>query len=254
MRRETIPPMCTTITPAVPGVRLRSTSSGRMANDTGSISTSTGRAPACKTAAAVAKNVLVGTRTSLPSTPNARRMISRELVPLLTAIARRAPQNLANCCSNSAPYLPNVNCPVASTSWMRSAIQIRSSGRNWIFAAGTRLLGAMSCFTLSKVSSFPSALWARDLRERHQPHAQTDEHRPRPAMHGDRFLQDELGSKGAKDIDQRGCGKHNTEVGPGQDRKKPDEVRSEEHTSELQSRLHLVCRLLLEKKKNMNNT
>src|SRR5256884_6829574 len=28
------------------------------------------------------------------------------------------------------------------------------------------------------------------------------------------------------------------------------EVRSEEHTSELQSRLHLVCRLLLEKKKS----
>src|SRR2546422_7937178 len=28
------------------------------------------------------------------------------------------------------------------------------------------------------------------------------------------------------------------------------EPRSEEHTSELQSRLHLVCRLLLEKKKN----
>src|SRR2546422_1376426 len=30
------------------------------------------------------------------------------------------------------------------------------------------------------------------------------------------------------------------------------EERSEEHTSELQSRLHLVCRLLLEKKKNPN--
>src|SRR5687768_17856034 len=29
-----------------------------------------------------------------------------------------------------------------------------------------------------------------------------------------------------------------------------DERRSEEHTSELQSRLHLVCRLLLEKKNN----
>src|SRR2546429_1323119 len=29
-------------------------------------------------------------------------------------------------------------------------------------------------------------------------------------------------------------------------------LRSEEHTSELQSRLHLVCRLLLEKKKNEN--
>src|SRR2546429_7175748 len=37
---------------------------------------------------------------------------------------------------------------------------------------------------------------------------------------------------------------------------KEDEInqqmqRSEEHTSELQSRLHLVCRLLLEKKKNI---
>src|SRR2546422_3321295 len=31
------------------------------------------------------------------------------------------------------------------------------------------------------------------------------------------------------------------------------QTRSEEHTSELQSRLHLVCRLLLEKKKNKNS-
>src|SRR3989449_8036409 len=30
--------------------------------------------------------------------------------------------------------------------------------------------------------------------------------------------------------------------------------RSEEHTSELQSRLHLVCRLLLEKKKKQQDT
>src|SRR2546429_5271078 len=30
--------------------------------------------------------------------------------------------------------------------------------------------------------------------------------------------------------------------------------RSEEHTSELQSRLHLVCRLLLEKKKKLQNS
>src|SRR2546422_8255326 len=30
-------------------------------------------------------------------------------------------------------------------------------------------------------------------------------------------------------------------------------TRSEEHTSELQSRLHLVCRLLLEKKKNKDH-
>src|SRR2546422_8263388 len=32
------------------------------------------------------------------------------------------------------------------------------------------------------------------------------------------------------------------------------EERSEEHTSELQSRLHLVCRLLLEKKKKKRTT
>ena len=101
------------------------------------MSTRTGRPPAWTTAAAVAKKVLVGTRTSLPSTPSALRMISSELVPLLTAMPWRHPQNWANFCSNSAPYLPRVNCPVDSTSWIRSAIQSRSSGRNWILAAGT---------------------------------------------------------------------------------------------------------------------
>src|SRR2546430_13313941 len=34
----------------------------------------------------------------------------------------------------------------------------------------------------------------------------------------------------------------------------PQHHRSEEHTSELQSQSNLVCRLLLEKKKNINNT
>src|SRR2546422_2219290 len=34
----------------------------------------------------------------------------------------------------------------------------------------------------------------------------------------------------------------------------PEAMRSEEHTSELQSRLHLVCRLLLEKKKKKRET
>src|SRR2546429_2846527 len=34
----------------------------------------------------------------------------------------------------------------------------------------------------------------------------------------------------------------------------PKAPRSEEHTSELQSRLHLVCRLLLEKKKETCNS
>src|SRR2546422_990475 len=40
--------------------------------------------------------------------------------------------------------------------------------------------------------------------------------------------------------------RHENESGPSDD-------RSEEHTSELQSRLHLVCRLLLEKKKRLRN-
>src|SRR5260370_11819930 len=38
-------------------------------------------------------------------------------------------------------------------------------------------------------------------------------------------------------------------AGDGANRAAPDTERSEEHTSELQSHLNLVCRLLLEKKK-----
>src|SRR6266571_7770003 len=34
---------------------------------------------------------------------------------------------------------------------------------------------------------------------------------------------------------------------------RPERLRSEEHTSELQSHVNLVCRLLLEKKKKKNN-
>src|SRR5687768_18207697 len=51
-----------------------------------------------------------------------------------------------------------------------------------------------------------------------------------------------LGAGNAADlrVDQREAAPHLNQLGAG---------RSEEHTSELQSRLHLVCRLLLEKKK-----
>src|SRR5436305_6738256 len=41
-------------------------------------------------------------------------------------------------------------------------------------------------------------------------------------------------------------------VGQGGKLRRRGRPRSEEHTSELQSRPHLVCRLLLEKKKNIN--
>src|SRR2546422_7179384 len=53
------------------------------------------------------------------------------------------------------------------------------------------------------------------------------------------------------------CGRRSLPEGrlrgrPGRLRARPHHgfARSEEHTSELQSRLHLVCRLLLEKKKS----
>src|SRR2546422_10913036 len=44
-------------------------------------------------------------------------------------------------------------------------------------------------------------------------------------------------------------GQLDVEVDPVEKRTRNPAERSEEHTSELQSRLHLVCRLLLEKKK-----
>src|SRR5690554_7544848 len=48
---------------------------------------------------------------------------------------------------------------------------------------------------------------------------------------------------------------HETAIGqsPSEPPLTSDAPRSEEHTSELQSRPHLVCRLLLEKKKNKQN-
>src|SRR5260370_14130716 len=55
--------------------------------------------------------------------------------------------------------------------------------------------------------------------------------------------------------DACGCGAQALMLIPvgGQLRRPARELRSEEHTSELQSHLNLVCRLLLEKKKNINN-
>src|SRR3712207_9496294 len=47
--------------------------------------------------------------------------------------------------------------------------------------------------------------------------------------------------------------RHHHRVVPRRDlRADPDGLRSEEHTSELQSRQYLVCRLLLEKKKTIS--
>src|SRR5436190_16306072 len=48
------------------------------------------------------------------------------------------------------------------------------------------------------------------------------------------------------------CSRPTTRTGTSTRRRRRVEVRSEEHTSELQSHSDLVCRLLLEKKKKLN--
>src|SRR5215813_14755397 len=57
-------------------------------------------------------------------------------------------------------------------------------------------------------------------------------------------------SGGSSSRRESGCGRRARSVPVGRNRT----GRSEEHTSELQSRPHLVCRLLLEKKKKQMNT
>src|SRR3712207_8198320 len=70
---------------------------------------------------------------------------------------------------------------------------------------------------------FRSPRHARGGRQRHRDHGGAPDHaaRPRPERRGGRLGRQRL----------------------------PGGLRSEEHTSELQSRQYLVCRLLLEKKK-----
>src|SRR5260370_18599729 len=59
------------------------------------------------------------------------------------------------------------------------------------------------------------------------------------------------GRAGAQVVDSRAADRRRGEVRlhPRRDRARLSTTRSEEHTSELQSHLNLVCRLLLEKKK-----
>src|SRR3712207_7047061 len=58
----------------------------------------------------------------------------------------------------------------------------------------------------------------------------------------------------AKEITVEGASAEVAELDALDERAVDEHARSEEHTSELQSRQYLVCRLLLEKKKNTMNT
>src|SRR6266508_6963088 len=69
------------------------------------------------------------------------------------------------------------------------------------------------------------------------------------ARRAGRHLRDLLGTEAIAICDSSGVLTWEGIGGPYESNHRADALRSEEHTSELQSRGHLVCRLLLEKKK-----
>src|SRR5689334_24442170 len=72
---------------------------------------------------------------------------------------------------------------------------------------------------------------------------------------GGTLLHDSVGSHVPPDDHGRepGCGVAIDPPHVGRQQRQRDQLRSEEHTSELQSQFHLVCRLLLEKKNEVNS-
>src|SRR3712207_7412876 len=82
--------------------------------------------------------------------------------------------------------------------------------------------------TLFRSRIRPRLKAGEDVLERH--HARIDEHQSRIVVRHERRGRDDLVAVAAEIVEERA-------------------PRSEEHTSELQSRQYLVCRLLLEKKK-----
>src|SRR2546430_5408166 len=97
---------------------------------------------------------------------------------------------------------------------------------------GIRDLTVTGVQTCALPISHPEGLDPRELRERIARLSIVDEHSLRRRL-------DKLG------LDKRGLDKRGTALSP-------ERLRSEEHTSELQSQSNLVCRLLLEKKKKKN--
>src|SRR6266508_2198770 len=71
-----------------------------------------------------------------------------------------------------------------------------------------------------------------------------------PAATGSRLDLEARVERIAQSVAEQIDAQHRDQDGEAGERREP---RSEEHTSELQSRGHLVCRLLLEKKKQFNN-
>src|SRR3989304_2956690 len=118
--------MCTTTTAAI----FESIASSKWAEVIirwGATSKSLTLPPAWRTAAGVAKKVFVGTITVFPFTPKQRRIISRALVPLLTAIVYSVPATLLKADSNSSVKGPRVSRPDFKTLRRQVVISSRSS-------------------------------------------------------------------------------------------------------------------------------
>src|SRR5690606_40968467 len=78
---------------------------------------------------------------------------------------------------------------------------------------------------------------------------------PEVALVVDLVAHHDRGRQAVLEERQHALGLLGEQLGPGVRREPgPGQVRSEEHTSELQSREKLVCRLLLEKKKKKQHT
>src|SRR2546422_8332993 len=71
---------------------------------------------------------------------------------------------------------------------------------------------------------------------------------------GERAARDQVLDVGHRPVMERHVGRRALGGEHGREHRRKAHQRSEEHTSELQSRLHLVCRLLLEKKKKKTKT
>src|SRR5256884_974474 len=130
--------------------------------------------------------------------------------------------------------------------------------RDWSSDVCSSDLTRLTCFCRGRVSSAPQT---RRSRIRHaiacRPHAGLDHCHARSArksrckgrsspLHCARHHGFLGGSRGEK---SPGARRLLPLVRPSRQGRSRGNHRSEEHTSELQSRLHLVCRLLLEKKK-----
>src|SRR2546429_1847312 len=94
--------------------------------------------------------------------------------------------------------------------------------------------------------SYARAEITRETAVHSMPPLEVSDRAPWEAVPGGNALQTQpqLRAGGSRGTEQRGVQRAA--------RGRIEVQRSEEHTSELQSRLHLVCRLLLEKKKNTN--